>query len=235
MIEEIDETISQETLLKLYPPIQERNRCRANLVTSINGSLAHKGLSRDLSSPVDRVIFHHLRAISSFVVVGARTAIDEPYGPIGEYPKYSSLRDSLGLSKRPTLVVVATRDTGLDRFATLGAKDHKVIVFAPSEQPMAETYETLELITMSTNQEFYPSVIRTLLERSKGTVLVEGGPRLLTGLMDLSLVDEICVTVAPKMVSKDEHVPLAGINDTDLRTISALKDKTHLYLRYGIG
>ncbi len=228
----IDENIAIDQLLELYPPLRGAQSVRGNLVLSINGSVTSKGKSKELSSRVDRVIFHHLRAVSSFIVVGAKTAISEPYGPISSYPNYSEVRSSLGLEPTPKLAVVASDDRSLDALGRLGTMDNKVLVFVPETDIISDSPDSVEIIRVASARTFYEEVVKQLKDRSKGTILCEGGPTLLSQLIDRGQVDELCLTMSPHLISDEDHTPFVGTHAHLLTLQSVVSESNHLYLRY---
>ncbi len=232
MYKEIDETISIDQLLELYPPLQRS--IRGNLVLSINGSVTSNGKSKELSSNVDRLIFHHLRAISSYIVVGAKTSILEPYGPVNKYLKYSELRSTLGLEPTPRLAVIASGSRSLTPLSRLGTNANKVLVFTPETNDISDIPKSLDVITVAPDRRFLQHIMEYLKERSEGTILCEGGPTLLSNLIDSNQVDELCLTVAPQLISKDNHTTFAGKVARSISLIAIASDHTHIYLRYRV-
>ncbi len=232
MFKEINEKVTIDQLLELYPPLNAPQSVRGNLVLSINGSVTSKGKSKELSSSVDRVIFHHLRAVSSFILVGAKTAISEPYGPAGNYPKYLELRSYLGLEPTPKVVVVANATRSLAPLYQLGTKDNKALVFVPNAGIVTDTPESVEIIEIASDRPLYKEVIKHLKERSQGTILCEGGPTLLSQLIDHDQVDELCLTMSPHLISKDDHTPFVSFRAHSPTLHSIATEGTHLYLRY---
>src|SRR5687768_11490552 len=53
----------------------------ANMVAGIDGSVAIDGRTKEMSSDVDRALFHHLRTLPDVILVGASTVREEGYGP----------------------------------------------------------------------------------------------------------------------------------------------------------
>jgi riboflavin biosynthesis pyrimidine reductase len=71
------------------------------------------------------------------------------------------------------------------------------------------------------------------------SLLLEGGPTLLSAMLEAGLVDELFLTVAPVLTgggsepSIVEGLPLPA--PISLRLVSVLEDEGYLFVRYGIG
>ncbi|HWT34579.1 MAG TPA: dihydrofolate reductase family protein, partial [Microbacterium sp.] len=66
-------------------------------------------------------------------------------------------------------------------------------------------------------------------------VLCEGGPHLFGALLDASLVDEVCVTLAPRFVGGDAGRIVRGVAEADRRFDLAgvlTDDEEFVFLRY---
>ena len=77
------------------------------------------------------------------------------------------------------------------------------------------------------------SALDELAARGVDVVLTEGGPRLLSELIEADLLDELCLTLAPVMgaiPSPSPRCPSPALRRFELA--SALTDDGHLFLRY---
>jgi len=214
-----------DELLPFYatPP----NGVRANMIFSADGAAAFAGRAGPLSDPTDQTLLRELRAFADVVLVGAGTARAERYGPVrsngaGDRPlariavvsRSGELPESMFADpgQRPILVTSAraTHDHGL-------ADDARRDVLIAGE----DTVDVAEALAQ-------------LRARGLNRVLCEGGPTLLDALTAADLVDELCVTVAPR---------LAGVQDvgrgggalaapTAMRLDHALTHEDYLFLKY---
>src|SRR4051812_7698373 len=100
-----------DTLLHHYetarPSAEDRPWVLLNLVLSADGHASIDGRVKQLTSPTDQKLFHHLRALSDFILVGASTVRAEKYGPVRIPDAVARQRAAAGRSERPTLVIVS--------------------------------------------------------------------------------------------------------------------------------
>jgi riboflavin biosynthesis pyrimidine reductase len=76
-----------------------------------------------------------------------------------------------------------------------------------------------------------------LAHRGARRILCEGGPTLNRALLEAHLVDEIFLTIAPKIIGGDD--PLTIVNGASLATIhlelrSLVERHGELFLKYGV-
>ena len=79
--------------------------------------------------------------------------------------------------------------------------------------------------------------VDALGERGFGNVLAEGGPTLNAELALAGVLDELCLTLSPKLAAGDAKRILAGSalpTPTELSLASVLEDEGYLFLRYRV-
>ena len=77
--------------------------------------------------------------------------------------------------------------------------------------------------------------VKGLGERGFDHVLAEGGPSLNGGLVAAGVLDELCLTVAPRLVSGDAKRIVTGraqVPPPDLVLRSLCEEDGYLFLRY---
>ena len=153
---------------------------RAGFVASLDGAVAVEGRSRGLQSPADLAVFRALRSVCDAVVVGAGTLRAEDYGPVRLQPSAISWRAYHGRAPEiPIVVVTRTGDLGSGRVL---------------EGPTLVTGRDLPLEPAE--------MVAALHERGLTRLLCEGGPGLLTSLLEARVVDEVCLTTSPQLVGE---------------------------------
>jgi riboflavin biosynthesis pyrimidine reductase len=81
------------------------------------------------------------------------------------------------------------------------------------------------------------SAIAQLRDRGFDRILTEGGPRLMGSMLDAGVVDELFLTLAPKLLGGgDGRPPLSDETplDRSLRLRSTRRSGDFLFLRYAI-
>lgn len=195
-----------------YPPDAER-WLRANFVVSADGFVSLDGSSVPLSGPADRRVIGMLRALADVVLVGAGTARAEDYRPVAIGAARAEIRSRHGLSAAPPMAVV-TRGLDLDLdgplFAPVPAAPTIIVTTtAAHADRLAEARQVADVIVHEGEIDF-TLLLHQLASRGMQRVLCEGGPSLLTDLLQLGLVDELCLTLSPFLVASSSERRLTG-------------------------
>ena len=210
-----------------------------NFVASADGRAAFRGRSRDLSDPGDRQIFHGLREHVDAILVGTGTLRAERYGRLVRDPERRHRRAGSGLSPEP-LGVVFTRSgsvpTDIPMFAEPAAR---VVVFAPAPVDTSNLAAQVEVVLLDAGELTLTTMMRRLRSAyDVRSVLCEGGPTLFGALLREDLVDELFLSLAPKLTgggsapSITTGPALAELRPLNLIWVAELHSS--LYLRYAI-
>jgi riboflavin biosynthesis pyrimidine reductase len=223
-----------------------------NFVTTIDGVAAIAGVrvsSAAISGgePADRFVMGLLRAVADAVVIGSATLAEHP-GPWSAeraFPdaatEFKEARAGLGLPDAPTLVVV----TGSGDLPPDHAELQNATVITTSSAARRMTDRGLscrELIEIADNGQLDLEIaVDALRERGFDRILTEGGPRLMGSMLEASAVDELFLTISPKLIGGGpDRPPLSngaeGLGlDSAAHLLSARRAGDYLLLRYGIG
>jgi riboflavin biosynthesis pyrimidine reductase len=203
------------------PVVAGRPAVRLNMISSGDGSTAVGGLSGGLGGPADHRVFAALRSLADVVLVASGTVRAETYGPAAL--PIAVVSGSLRLdwdtpfftaaTRRP-LVVTHRRAPAADAIRASRVAD--VVVAGESEVDLARAVEQLG-------------------ERGFGHILAEGGPSLNGALAAAGVLDELCLTLAPRLVSGDAKRILTGaalVPPPRLALRSLCEEDGYLFLRY---
>lgn len=181
-----------------------------NMIATIDGASALEGLSGGLGGSGDRAIFSVIRTIADVIVVGASTVRAEGYGP----PK-----------KPGQQVAIVTRSGDLDWSSTLFTSGRAIAVL-PEDGPTVP----VSAVRAGHGQVDLPAALTQL----SGTVaLCEGGPTLNGQLLASGLVDELCLTLAPRLASGTERRIVVGPETVvDMELAHLLEEDGFLFARY---
>lgn len=214
---------------------------RANMVTSLDGAAHHDGHSKPLSCPADMRLFGVLRGLADAVIVGAQTVRTEGYGPAKERQAFAARRVAAGQGPAPAVAVVSS-GLQLDFSARLFTAPlvPTLLVTGAGAAPdrIGEALKAgVEVVFAGEGATVEPSrVAPALAERGLRRLLTEGGPRLLGQFVGADALDELCLTVAPRLTSgeapriADGHPGLA--TPTDFRLTGLLEEDGFLFSRY---
>lgn len=207
---------------------------RSNFVSTLDGAVTGAdGLSGSINNAADKRIFGLQRRLCDVVLVGAGTARDEGYRRI---------RPSRG--RTPLLAVVSAR---CDVPTTLASPDPTrgdvVLVTCESAGATAIT-AARQLLghdgvwVMGEDHVDLQAMITRLRTIGQGRLLCEGGPTLHHALLTAGLIDEMALTLVPRVVGGDgPRITQGGPGDTTFRLRHLLEaDSTtlHLYTRDAI-
>jgi riboflavin-specific deaminase-like protein len=175
-----------------FPTLDDRPYAIANFVASADGRAAFQGRSAPLSDDGDRALFHALRERVDAVMVGSGTLRAERYGPLIRDEDACRRRIERGLDPQP-LACLVTRSGALPLDIPL-FEQPRVVVFAP------EPIDGVETVTVEATELTLTAVMRRLrADHGVRSLLCEGGPTLFGSLIHEQLVDELFLTVAPKL------------------------------------
>ncbi|GAA5203037.1 pyrimidine reductase family protein [Microbacterium jejuense] len=220
---------------------RDGSRVRMNFVSSADGAGTLGGRSGALGGPTDRALMQVLRAMADVVLVGAGTVRAEGYGGVRVSADDVEWRRSRGMEDQPALAVVSGQlhlDPGDPVFAeamrrpvvvtTDAAANARGAVFEPVATVMACGTDTVDLGMM----------LDAFARRGWTQVLCEGGPHLFGALLAGGLVDEVCVTIAPRFVGGEAGRIVQGVAEGDRRFALAgvvTDDEGFAFLRYAAG
>jgi riboflavin-specific deaminase-like protein len=169
-----------------------------NLVLSADGHASIDGRVTQLTSATDQALFHHLRAQSDAILVGAATVRAEKYGPVRISDVVAAKRAADGRAERPTLVIVSrSLDLEIDTLAVAGQPVVVLTCASSNATRRAHIQQFAEVVIVGEDSVDLAQALAVLHRRGAGVVLCEGGAVLNGELAQVGLIDEVCVTVAP--------------------------------------
>ena len=179
-------------------PGEERPRVAMNFAATLDGRAAIEGRSGPIGSDTDTAMLVGLRTRFDAVMIGAGTMRAERYGRVVSDPAKRERRERLGLPHDPLTVIVSGR-LDLPWDAPLFREGGRVLVFTASEAEPPEVETSLRVIRHEGRVDLAAALSHLRHERGIRALLCEGGPRLHSELWAQGLVDELFLTVAPKL------------------------------------
>jgi 5-amino-6-(5-phosphoribosylamino)uracil reductase len=226
-------TIDLDELRELleFPSKQDRPFTIANFVSSVDGRAAVQGRSGPLSDDADRAFFHLLRERVDAVMVGTGTLRTERYGRMIKDPAARQRRVERGLEPEP-LACVVTRSGALPLDIPL-FDEERVVVFAPKD---IEGTQTVIVDPAQLTLATAMGHLRT--DYDVRSLLCEGGPTLFGSLIQEQLVDELFLTLAPKLAGGGNAPTIAsGAELTEPAALDVrwvLEHAGSLFLRFAV-
>jgi len=206
-----------------------------------------------VSSPDDAERVDRLRAESDAVMVGGYTLLHEDPRLTVKSPELRQWRKERGLPENPAKIGIATRIPAPGQGPTIPSEG-RFLNAGPARRLIYTTTQTdpaqlgrlrehgAEVLVMGEQQVDLAAVLRHLREQGVEKLMVEGGGTLNAALLQLGMVDEIHLYMAPLIfggasaptladgpgVTRDHAIPL------QLRSVLELDDGG-IILRYTVG
>ena len=230
---------SREELLAVYAlPDRSRTRVRMNFVESADGAVTLGGTSGGLGGETDRALMQVLRAMADVVLVGAGTVRAEGYGGIRLSEPHVAWRLEQGLDDQPELAIVSgglRLEPADDVFTRAERRPVVVTTDAAARARGGLLHSVADVMIAGESGVDLPAMLALFAARGWHEVLCEGGPHLFGTLLGAGLVDEVCVTVAPRFVGGDARRIVQGVAEADRRFALAgtlADDDGFVFLRY---
>ena len=225
-------------LAERAPP--DRPYVIANMIASTDGRATIGGRSGALSTPADHELFLDLRTQVDAVMAGTATLGIEGYGPLVRSEQRQQRRVEEGLDPVP-IAVTATRSMEL-----------------PAQTPLFRDPNSRIVVLTNSKREPPPCEAQLIVERLEGepldllagmqrlrsghgvrSVLLEGGPTILSAMTAAGLVDELFLTISPQLAGGSD-VPTIVTGDPlgdppRLELVSLHAGDGELFLRYRLG
>jgi riboflavin-specific deaminase-like protein len=209
----------------------------ANMVESADGRATVAGRSGPLGGDADRQLFHGLRTAVDAIFTGTGTLRAENYGRLVRNPERRERRVAAGLDPEPVAVVVSRRGRIPWSIPMFEEPEQRVLVF--SETPVEAPAHVTAQVQVIHLADARPVAVLERLRADFGirSVLSEGGPTLLSGLIADEVLDELFLTVAPVLAGESEKTVLDGPpigEPAPLSTTWLLEHEGFLFLRYHV-
>lgn len=210
-----------------------------NFVAAADGHAAFHGRSRWLSDDADREIFHGLREHVDAVMAGTGTLREERYGRMVRDSERRRRRAARGLHPEPVAAIISRSGDVPTDIPLFADPDSRVVVFTPGELDTSECVAPVDVVRLDPGELTLTTMMRRLRsDYDVRSLLCEGGPTLFGALLREDLVDELFLSLAPKLAGGGS---MAGITSgpelAELRVLSlvwALELESALYLRYAL-
>ncbi len=213
---------------------------RVNMISSLDGAISVEGRSGLLGGAADGRVFTTLRAVADVIVVGAGTMRAEGYGPARLDDATVKRRLERGQDAQPPIAVVsrAAQFDFSSAFFTEARSAPLLVTTAGRAGALArEAGSRADVLATGAEHVDLALLVEALAERGYGSVLVEGGPGLNGDLARAGVIDELCLTVSPRIVSGEGPRILAGpplVPPIEPRVMHVLEEDGFLFVRMSL-
>lgn len=216
-----------------------------NMVSTADGRATVDGRSGPIGETADRQLFHGLRTTVDAVMAGAGTIRVERYRRIIREEPARAARRARGLAEEPWAVIVSGRLDIPSDTPILNDPAARVAILTASAAslPLPEGGAQVHYIRAAEECLLdLPAAMAELYERfDVRTVMCEGGPHLNSHLLAAGLVDELFLSLSPKLGGGDpggEALRIVSGPQLDplveLELVSLFEHESHLFLRYRV-
>lgn len=216
-----------------------------NMVSSLDGKTAVNGTANSIGGPADRRVMRNLRSRFDAVLRGAGTLRADKIS-LGVTDDLARVRLSENRDAQPLELIVSSDGTRLPLDTNLlDITPGRVAILIPSPSGSAPVlHEDVYTIQMPTTPDGVVDLVPALktLKRDHGvhSLLLEGGPTLNYSFVSLNIVNELFLTLAPKLLDGPSDNPITLMNGIEpplrphetLQLISTHVSGDELFLRY---
>jgi riboflavin-specific deaminase-like protein len=207
-----------------------------NMVSSLDGKATLDWRTKGLSTELDRELFHRLRTQGDAIMVGAGTVRAERYGRMAKNDELRAAREAEGLAADPLAVIVSAR---LDLPADLpmfGEPQQRVVIATHSDAELPDT--EAEIVYERSGDDLPLLMARLREQHGVRSVVCEGGPTLNSHLFAADLVDELWLTLNPKVLGGAAAFTIVAgrelVDPAELEAISIAQGGGDLFTRWRI-
>lgn len=213
--------LDDAALREAYAPLAEP-WLRVNFVSTLDGAITGAdGSSKSINNEADHRVFMALRRQADCLVVGAGTVRDEGY----QHPTLPLVLVSRSGEVPPTL-----------RDAPRGSVLMATVASAPALDETRQLLGDDLVLVMGEDEVDFVALKEALAGRGWTNQLSEGGPQLFGAMAAAGVVDELCLTVVPRLVGGDHLRAMTGPDlDVGLRLHTLLEDGGTLLGRWVVG
>jgi len=207
-----------------------------NMVSSLDGKATIDWRTKGLSTDLDRRLFHRLRTQADAVMVGAGTVRAERYGRMAKSEELRAVREAEGLAADPLGVIVSSRlDLPAD-LPILGEPEQRVLIATSSDATLPET--EAEVLYERIADDLPLLVARLREQHGIRSVVCEGGPTLNSHLLAAGLVDELWLTLNPKLAGGAAALTIVAgrelVEPAELELVSVAEGEGDLFTRWRV-
>ena len=207
-----------------------------NMVSSLDGKATIDWRTKGLSTELDRQLFHRLRTQADAIMVGAGTVRAERYGRMAKSDELRDARVEEGLEPDPVAVVISARlDLPAD-LPLLSEPAQRVVIATHSDATLPDS--AAEVIYERTADDLQLLMSRLRERHGVRSIVCEGGPTLNSYLFAAGLVDELWLTLNPKVAGGAAALTIVAgkelVDPAELEPLSIAEGDGDLFTRWRV-
>ncbi|HLZ25939.1 MAG TPA: dihydrofolate reductase family protein [Chloroflexota bacterium] len=211
-------------------PIGGRPFLAVNMVATVDGRAALNGSAVGIGSALDHRLLFELRAEADVVLHGAGTVRADPLSARVPHDLVDQ-RLARGQTPQP-LGAIITRSGNLPRQHPY--YDSLAVIYVTTDSTVPVDAPLVEIRRVASVE----AAVHDLGQRGVRRILCEGGPTLNAALFEAGLVDDVFLTIAPKLVGGLDPLTIVkggafGTLPLTLRSLAEISGE--LFLHYAVG
>jgi riboflavin biosynthesis pyrimidine reductase len=207
-------------------------------VSSADGRASINGGSTGLGDSGDREIFRALRGCADAVLVGTGTLRAENYNLLASVPEVRELRARLGLAAQPIACTVTRSGAIPTDIPLLQAPDARIVAVSGGDIDLSGVRASVEVVRLPAADVTVSAALRHLrAHHGVRLLLCEGGPTVFDQMVTEQVIDELFLTLAPKLAGGAGTGILNGPalpGTVGMRLEWVLEQGSSLFVRYAI-
>jgi 5-amino-6-(5-phosphoribosylamino)uracil reductase len=207
-----------------------------NMVSTLDGKATIEWRTKGLSDDLDRELFHHLRTQADCVLVGAGTVRTERYGRIIKSGELREKRRREGLEPDALAVVVSASGNLPPDLPLFQEPEQRVVIATASDARIEGLAAQVEYVDIGDDLPLLMGRLRE--DYGVRSVLAEGGPTLNSHLLAGDLVDELFLTLSPKLVGGPSAITIVAgrelVEPVEVEPIWTLKGGESMFTRWRV-
>lgn len=211
------------------------------MISTFDGAVSVNGRSGALGGAPDRRVFQVLRSWADLIVVGAGTARAERYGPARLDDDLRAARTGRGAPAVPPIAVVTLSghlDVTSPFFVEAEARPIVVTARCADAAALRRVETVADVLVVGDSAVDLRAAFDQLGATGYRSVLLEGGPGLNADVVHAGLLDELCLTLSPRLVAGSGPRVFAGPEldpPVALSIVQLLEEDGFLFWRLAVG
>jgi riboflavin biosynthesis pyrimidine reductase len=238
----LDELACERRRREQAEPGRARPTVLLNMASTADGRASVDGRAGPIGDRADSELLHGLRTLVDGLLVGAGTVRVEGYARLlrGEDDRRS--RRERGLAEElPMFIVSASLDVTPQNAPMLAEPRAEVTILTPSAGLLGPCAAKVRYVRCERDGklDLAAALRRMRSELGVRTLLCEGGPHLAAELIRARLVDDLFLSLAPKLAGGEEHLRILAGGELDpplsLQLVEVHEHDCSVFLRYRLG
>lgn len=226
-----------------FPVLKDRPYFYTNFVSTVDGKVqiaTNPHAYWPIGSKADYQTLIELRAASDVLIHGKNTAMWIKHIDNLVKSEFTSLRKKIGKTKDLAYMVLSNNPSQ-ELIKKISHPDASTYLIT-SESVSISKDPNVNIVKLGEKEINLKSFSNYLFENGYRNVLIEGGPALLGSFLASDLLDEVFLTIAPKIFGNKDNQTLTMVEGhlfpsskiKNLMLISIKKIEDEVYLRYKV-